>query len=36
MSNELNRLLGQLGGEFSHLMAGLGGVSHNQEEMCDA
>jgi hypothetical protein len=30
MSNELNRLLDQLGGEFSHLMAGLGGVSHNR------
>jgi type VI secretion system secreted protein VgrG len=30
MSNELNRLMGQLGGEFSHLMAGLGGVSHNR------
>ncbi|WP_141674676.1 type VI secretion system Vgr family protein, partial [Gilliamella sp. Fer1-1] len=30
MSNELNRLLGQLGGEFSHLMVGLGGVSHNR------
>ncbi|OCG27080.1 hypothetical protein A9G45_10015 [Gilliamella sp. HK2] len=30
MSNELNRLLDQLGGEFNHLMAGLGGVSHNR------
>ncbi|OCG45963.1 hypothetical protein A9G28_11695 [Gilliamella sp. Fer1-1] len=30
MSNELNRLLDQLGGEFSHLMAGLGDVSHNR------
>ncbi|WP_141674693.1 type VI secretion system Vgr family protein, partial [Gilliamella sp. Fer1-1] len=30
MSNELNRLLDQLGGEFGHFMAGLGGVSHNR------
>jgi type VI secretion system secreted protein VgrG len=27
MANELNRLLGQLGGEFSHLMAGLGALA---------
>ncbi|OCG14775.1 type VI secretion system Vgr family protein, partial [Gilliamella sp. WF3-4] len=30
MSNELNRLLDQLGGEFSHLIDGLGGISHNR------
>ncbi|WP_143421960.1 hypothetical protein, partial [Gilliamella bombi] len=30
MSNELNRLLEQLGEGFGDLMAGLSGVSHNR------